>query len=121
MKVSQLHKYTSTIENGKTVAERTTALLEVVDVKTDENMDKIIAKMEMGFNALNAKFEAIDAKFQVIDQKFELVDERFEAMDIKFDSLEKRYTHMTWIIGLIVVIVGILIAAATYLRPVVVS
>ena len=48
------------------------ALLKIIDFKTESDMDKVLSKMEHMFAQTNAK---MDAKFTQIDNKFAHIEE----------------------------------------------
>ena len=102
------------------------AIAGLIDLKTEDDMDKVLNKLdaiESKFDAkfdtieskFDAKFDAVDAKFDAIksdfDAKFDAVDAKFDAFDAKFDTLERRFSDFRWFIGGGFTLIGILITA----------
>ena len=98
------------------------AIAGLIDLKTEDDMDKVLnkldaieSKFDAKFDAFDAKFDAVDAKFDAIksdfDAKFDAVDAKFDAFDAKFDTLERRFSDFRWFIGGGFTLIGILITA----------
>ena len=116
------------------------AIAGLIDLKTEDDMDKVLnkldaieSKFDAKFDAFDAKFDAVDAKFDAIksdfdakfdavdakfdaiksdfDVKFDAVDAKFDAFDAKFDTLERRFSDFRWFIGGGFTLIGILITA----------
>ena len=77
------------------------AIAGLIDLKTEDDMDKVLNKLD----AIESKF---DAKFDTIESKF---DAKFDAVDAKFDTLERRFSDFRWFIGGGFTLIGILITA----------
>lgn len=69
------------------------ALLKVIDLKVEDDMDKVLAK--------------IDSKF---DSKFAQFDSKFAQIDSKFEHMEGRISTLYWVVALSTALIGIFIA-----------
>jgi tetrahydromethanopterin S-methyltransferase subunit G len=58
-------------------------IFEIIDLKTNSNMEMVLLKLE-------EKFGLVDKQFEQMDKKFEHMDKQFEQMDKKFDHIESR-------------------------------
>ncbi len=73
------------------------AIAGLIDLKTDEDRDKVLGKLD-----------TIESKF---DAKFEAVDAKFDALDSKFDTLESRLGDFKWFVGVGFAFLGALVTA----------
>lgn len=71
---------------GKLSEEPREAIAALIDLKTEGDMDKLLAR-----------FDAFEAKLDAMDQKFEA----------KFDSLNNKITTTQWFIGGLVALLAI--------------
>ena len=96
------------------------AILKIIDFKTETDMEKILAKMDAKFLRMEGMFAQVnskmDSKFAQIDAKFLNMDARFthleSKMDSKFAHVEDKISTMKWVIyiagGILTLIVGFL-------------
>ena len=84
------------------------AIAGLIDLKTEDDMDKVLNKLDAIESKFDAKFDAVDAKFDAIKSDF---DVKFDAVDAKFDTLERRFSDFRWFIGGGFTLIGILITA----------
>ncbi len=91
------------------------AIAGLIDLKTDEDRDKVLRKLDTIESKFDAKFDAFeskfDAKFEAVDAKFEAVDAKFDALDSKFDTLESRLGDFKWFVGVGFAFLGALVTA----------
>ncbi|MDP8043640.1 hypothetical protein QJT99_04690 [Pasteurella atlantica] len=82
------------------------AIVTLINIKTEDDMDKVLNRLD----TIEAKFES---KFDAIETKF---DAKFDAIDAKFDAVDKAISAQKWYIMATITIVGILSTLiATYL------
>lgn len=92
----------NSIANGLDEKNRT-SILQLIDLKTESDMEKILAKMESMFaqvgSRMDAKFAQVDsrmdAKFAQIDSR---IDAKFAQIDSKFAHVEGSITTVRWVI-----------------------
>ncbi len=102
------------------------AIAGLIDLKTDEDRDKVLGKLDTieskfdaKFDAFASKFDALESKFDAkfdtleskFDAKFEAVDAKFDALDSKFDTLESRLGDFKWFVGVGFAFLGALVTA----------
>ena len=97
------------------------AKIEAQNAKIDAQgarFDTQIAKIESKFDAQNARFEAQNAK---IESKIEAQNARFDAQNAtfesKFDAQRQQFIVLRWMIGGVIVLLG-LVAAQAFRAPV---
>ncbi len=77
------------------------AIAGLIDLKTDEDRDKVLGKLDTIESKFDAKFDALESKF----------DAKFDALDSKFDTLESRLGDFKWFVGVGFGFLGILVTA----------
>ena len=110
------------------------AIAGLIDLKTDDDRDKVLRKLDTIESRFDAKFEAMDikfdAKFEAMDAKFDTrldameskfdtrleamdnkFDAKFEAIDTRLDALENRFGDFKWFVGAGFALLGILTTA----------
>jgi hypothetical protein len=85
------------------------SILQLIDIKTENDMEKVLAKIDAKFAQLDSKFVQIDAKFLNMDARFTHLESK---MDSKFAHVEDKISTMKWVIyiagGILTLIVGFL-------------
>ncbi|MDP8189082.1 hypothetical protein QJU87_04280 [Pasteurella skyensis] len=79
------------------------AIIALINIKTEDDMEKVLNKL----NVIETKF---DAKFEALESKF---DAKFDAIDSKFESVDKALSAQKWFIVTTISLVGILTTLAT--------
>jgi archaellum component FlaC len=54
---------------------------------TDERLDDLNQRVELGFEQVDKRFEQVDRRFEQVDRRFEQVDQRFEQVEKSFGML----------------------------------
>ena len=80
------------------------AILKLIDHKTETDMDKVLTKMESMFAQMDNKFER---KFDQIDNKLELLDGKFAHVEAKIDT---KINTVYWVIGVAGSVLGLILA-----------
>lgn len=88
-KLSKYHELVSQLDKDNVVA-----IIGLIDLKTEEDMDKVLNKLD----AMDQKFEA---RLDAMDQKFEA---KFDAMDHKISSIK------WWLVSIATISLGIIVA-----------
>ncbi|MBR0574466.1 MULTISPECIES: hypothetical protein [Pasteurellaceae] len=89
------------------------AIVTLINIKTEDDMDKVLNRLDTIEAKFESKFDAIETKF---DAKFDAIDAKFDAIDAKFDAVDKAISAQKWYIMATITIVGILSTLiATYL------
>ena len=78
-------------------AESRRAITTLIDLKTEDNMDKVL-------NKLDSMTETVDVRLKALDDK----------IDTKFDALTHRINAIYWFIGAVVTLA---VAVLRYLPP----
>jgi hypothetical protein len=52
----------------------------VRDKWTDERLDDLNAKVDVGFDRVDRRFDAVDRRFDAIDRRFEGIDKRIDRV-----------------------------------------
>lgn len=92
------------------------AIIALIDHKTEDDMDKVLQKLDAKFDAFDAKFEArfakIDARFEAMDARMDSMektfDARLDAMDAKIDT---KINTLYWVVGIVVAVASIATSA----------
>lgn len=72
------------------------AITALIDIKTEDDMDKVLTKLD----AMQSKF---DAKFDAIESKF----------DAKFDALDSKISNTRWFVLGTIALAGVLLRIST--------
>ena len=86
--LSQLYELASNIE-----PQSRTAIIALIDIKAEEQMESVTAKLDLVLNKIDALDKRIDALDKKIDSK---VDSLEKICNAKFDSIEKRLSFLQW-------------------------
>ena len=86
--LSQLYELASNIE-----PQSRTAIIALIDIKAEEQMESVTAKLDLVLNKIDALDKRIDALDKKIDSK---VDSLEKICNVKFDSIEKRLSFLQW-------------------------
>lgn len=82
---------------GKLPEEQREAIAGLIDLKTEGDMDKLLAR----FDTFEAKIDAMEQKFEA---RFDAMDQKFEA---KFDALNNKINITQWFIGGMIALLAI--------------
>ena len=66
-----------------------TAIIALIDIKAEEQMESVTAKLDMvlsKIDSVNARIDGLDAKVDSLEKVF----------NTKFDSIEKRLSFLQW-------------------------
>ncbi|WP_298641146.1 hypothetical protein [uncultured Cardiobacterium sp.] len=100
--LSQLYELASNIE-----PQSRTAIIALIDIKAEEQMESVTAKLDLVLN----KIDALDKRIDALDKRIDALDKRIDALDkkidskvdslekicnAKFDSIEKRLSFLQW-------------------------
>lgn len=88
------------------------AIIALIDHKTEDDMDKVLQKLDAKFAAQDAKFAKIDARFEAMDARMDTrmdsmektFDARLDAMDAKIDT---KINTLYWLVGIVVAVASI--------------
>ena len=84
------------------------AIIALIDHKTEDDMDKVLQKLDAKFASLDAKFAKIDARFEAMDARMDSMektfDARLDAMDAKIDT---KINTLYWLVGIVVAVASI--------------
>lgn len=86
--LSQLYELASNLE-----PQSRTAIIALIDIKAEEQMESVTAKLDLVLNKIDALDKRIDALDKKIDSK---VDSLEKICNAKFDSIEKRLSFLQW-------------------------
>jgi archaellum component FlaC len=53
---------------------------------TDERLDDLNAKVDVGFASVDKRFDKVDKRFDKVDKRFDAVDARFEKVEDKIEG-----------------------------------
>ena len=84
--LSQLYELASNLE-----PQSRTAIIALIDIKAEEQMESVTAKLDLVLNKIDALDKRIDALDKKIDSK---VDSLEKICNAKFDSIEKRLSFL---------------------------
>lgn len=79
--LSQLYELASNLE-----PQSRTAIIALIDIKAEEQMESVTAKLDLVLNKIDALDKKIDSK----------VDSLEKICNAKFDSIEKRLSFLQW-------------------------
>ena len=87
------------------------AVLGLIDLKTEDDMEKVMSQIRGMFTEMNTKmdnrFAQMDGKFAQIDGKFAQMD---AIIDTKFTHVEASMTTIRWAIGVAGAVITTLLA-----------
>ena len=89
-------------------AESRRAITTLIDLKTEDNMDKVLNKLDSMTETFNARFELLE---KTVDVRLKALDDK---IDTKFDALTHRINAISWFIGAVVTLA---VAVLRYLPP----
>ena len=89
-------------------AESRRAITTLIDLKTEDNMDKVLNKLDSMTETFNARFEMLE---KTVDVRLKALDDK---IDTKFDALTHRINAIYWFIGAVVTLA---VAVLRYLPP----
>ena len=89
-------------------AESRRAITTLIDLKTEDNMDKVLNKLDSMTETFNARFELLE---KTVDVRLKALDDK---IDTKFDALTHRINAIYWFIGAVVTLA---VAVLRYLPP----
>lgn len=84
------------------------AITTLIDLKTEDNMDKVLNKLDSMTETFNARFELLE---KTVDVRLKALDDK---IDTKFDALTHRINAIYWFIGAVVTLA---VAVLRYLPP----
>lgn len=91
--------------------ENRAATLALIDMKTEDDMDKVLNRLDSMQTKFDAKFDAIESKF---DAKFDAIESKFDS---RFSELDSKIGNIRWFIGTGFALIGaILVLLPTYLK-----
>ena len=89
-------------------AESRRAITTLIDLKTEDNMDKVLNKLDSMTETFNARFDLLE---KTVDVRLKALDDK---IDTKFDALTHRINAIYWFIGAVVTLA---VAVLRYLPP----
>jgi len=96
-------------------AESRRAITTLIDLKTEDNMDKVLNKLDSMTETFNARFEllekTVDVRLKALDDKIDIVDGK---IDTKFDALTHRVNAIYWFIGIAVTLAVAILRYSLY-------
>ena len=84
------------------------AITALIDLKVEDNMDKVLNKLDSMTETFNARFELLE---KTVDVRLKALDDK---IDTKFDALTHRINAIYWFIGAVVTLA---VAVLRYLPP----
>ena len=84
------------------------AIAALIDLKVEDNMDKVLNKLDSMTETFNARFELLE---KTVDVRLKALDDK---IDTKFDALTHRINAIYWFIGAVVTLA---VAVLRYLPP----
>lgn len=84
------------------------AITALIDLKVEDNMDKVLNKLDSMTETFNARFELLE---KTVDVRLKALDDK---IDTKFDALTHRINAIYWFIGAVVTLA---VAVLCYLPP----
>ena len=84
MDIHELNNATSKLDEKNRAA-----IIETINIKTESDMEKMLAQMQNEFGILRAELSKIDVRFAHMEDK----------MDNKFAHIEDKISMMKWVIG----------------------
>ena len=84
------------------------AITALIDLKVENNMDKVLNKLDSMTEIFNARFELLE---KTVDVRLKALDDK---IDTKFDALTHRINAIYWFIGAVVTLA---VAVLRYLPP----
>ncbi|MDO4642775.1 MAG: hypothetical protein Q4A74_02935 [Cardiobacteriaceae bacterium] len=107
--LSQLNSLIHQIKEKERVA-----IVALIDLKTEDNMEKVMNTLNNMSETFNARFKAFESKFEALeskmDSRFEAFESKFEVLESKIDSVEKRLTFLQWVALIGLSALGVLIS-----------
>ncbi|MDG6897888.1 hypothetical protein A6A19_07855 [Actinobacillus delphinicola] len=128
-------------ENLKAIpSEEQKAIVNLIQLKTEADMDRVLNKLNSMEAKFDAKFEAFDAKLEVFDTKLKAMenkfdakleamenkfdtrleametkfDTKFEAMDTKIEAIDSKFDILRWLLMAIIAIIPIALTIFGY-------
>ena len=89
-------------------AESRRAITTLIDLKTEDNMDQVLNKLDSMTETFNARFELLE---KTVDVRLKALDDK---IDTKFDALTHRINAIYWFIGAVATLA---VAVLRYLPP----
>ena len=91
------------------------AITALIDLKVEDNMDKVLNKLDSMTEIFNARFEllenTVDVRLKALDDKIDIVDGK---IDTKFDALTHRVNAIYWFIGIAVTLAVAILRYSLY-------
>ena len=84
------------------------AITALIDLKVEDNMDKVLNKLDSMTEIFNARFELLE---KTVDVRLKALDDK---IDTKFDALTHRINAIYWFIGAVATLA---VAVLRYLPP----
>ena len=84
------------------------AITALIDLKVEDNMDKVLNKLDSMTETFNARFDLLE---KTVDVRLKALDDK---IDTKFDALTHRINAIYWFIGAVVTLA---VAVLRYLPP----
>ena len=84
------------------------AIAALIDLKVEDNMDKVLNKLDSMTETFNARFDLLE---KTVDVRLKALDDK---IDTKFDALTHRINAIYWFIGAVVTLA---VAVLRYLPP----
>ena len=84
------------------------AITALIDLKVEDNMDKVLNKLDSMTETFNARFELLE---KTVDVRLKALDDK---IDTKFDALTHQINAIYWFIGAVVTLA---VAVLRYLPP----
>lgn len=75
--------------------EQQNALLHLVDVRIDNDMDKVLNKIDSKFDGINAKFDSFKFELKHLEDK----------QDSKFDAMDTKFAMIMWALGILIALI----------------
>ena len=89
-------------------AESRRAITTLIDLKTEDNMDKVLNKLDSMTETFNARFELLE---KTVDVRLKALADK---IDTELDALTHRINAIYWFIGAVVTLA---VAVLRYLPP----
>jgi hypothetical protein len=88
-------------------------IFEIIDLKTNNNMEIVLLKLDEMKSLFNEKFLRIDEKFERMESKFESKLEMVR-LETKADIASSRNTTIIWTIATMVTVVSLAVAVIKF-------
>lgn len=84
-------------------------------------IDKQFGQVDKQFEQVDKQFERVDKQFERVDERFDKIDQRFVKIEASMSAMQTMFyelmiTQTRWIIGMMLVLVGVTFTAARYIH-----